>query len=180
MNNTLRILALVCVASVPLCADVDTGRPTSSTPYDRYMGPVRSVFGQFGGAVPSMDEVRSQLRTARRFRYYFNPAEPYTPQSPEVTESRKQGDCKAKSLWLASKMGDRKVRFVIGKAVPSSKLSHAWLLWSNGGTWYFLDPTMESDVVYAERVTGRKLIPQFSYTGSGTFSHPTYNEVLKK
>jgi hypothetical protein len=158
---------------------VDTGQP-SSTPYDRYMGPVRQVFGRFGGASPSVDEVRTQLRTARRFRYYFNAAEPYTPQMPEVTEARREGDCKAKSLWLASKMGDRSVRFVVGKTKPGAKMSHAWLLWSNGGTWLFLDPTMESDVLYAERLVGRKLIPQYSYSASSSYSHPTFSQFNSK
>ena len=69
----------------------------------------------------------------RRFRYYFNKAEPYIPQAPEVTEARQQGDCKAKSVWLASKMDDRNARYAMGKAKPGDKMSHAWLLWSNGG-----------------------------------------------
>ena len=127
-----------------------------------------------------MDEVRSQLRTARRFRYYFNPAQPYTPQTPEVTESRQEGDCKAKSLWLASKMKARGVRYAIGRAKPNADMSHAWLLWSNGGTWICLDPTLESDVLYADRLVGKKLITQYSYTGSGTYTHPTYSQYAGK
>ena len=174
------LLVLLAAGGAPLYAQVDTGRPTSGTPYDRYLSPVREVLGRGGGSAASIDEVRSELRTARRFRYYFNAAEPYTPQSPAVTESKQQGDCKAKSLWLASKMSDRSVRYVIGKAKPGDRVSHAWLLWPNGGTWLFLDPTMESDVVYADRVTGRKLVPQYSYGGSSAYSHPTYSEFVKQ
>ena len=179
MKLHLLLLSLL-VAGKSLLAQVDTGRPASGTPYDRYMGPVRQVFARSGSNSPSIDEVRSQLRTAKRFRYYFNAAEPYTPQAPEVTESRQQGDCKAKSLWLANKMGDRKARYVVGKAKPGDKVSHAWLLWSNGGTWLFLDPTLESDVVYADRVTGRKLISNYSYSGSSAYVHPTYNEFVEQ
>jgi len=165
---------------LPLLAEVDTGRPTSGTPYDRYLGPVRQVLGRAGGGASTVDEVRSQLRTARRFRYYYNPAEPYIPQSPEVTEARRQGDCKAKAVWLASKMGDRNVRYVIGKMQPSSRISHAWLLWSSGGIWLHLDPTNETDLLDAERIVGRKLIPQYSYGSSSTYSHPTYSELINK
>jgi hypothetical protein len=170
-------LFLVVMGSERLFAQVNLGRP-SGTPYDRYHGGVRQVLARGGGA-PSIDEVRAQLRTARRFRYYFNKAEPYVPQNPEVTEARRQGDCKAKSLWLADKMRDRNTRYVVGKAKPGDRLSHAWLLWSNGGTWLFLDPTLEFDVVSADRVAGRKLIMQYSFSGSGSYAHPN-NESDQK
>jgi hypothetical protein len=155
------------------------GRP-SGTPYDRYHGPVRQVLARSGSGAPSIDEVRAQLRTARRFRYYFNKAEPCVPQTPEVTEAKRQGDCKAKSLWLADKMRDRNTRYVVGKAKPGDRLSHAWLLWANGGTWLFLDPTMEFDVVYADRVAGRKLIMQYSYTASSSYAHPNSESDRKQ
>ena len=178
MKRILLLLSAFVALSLPLSAEVDTGRPTSGTPYDRYLGPVRQVLGRSGGA-PTVDEVRSQLRTARRFRYYYDKSEPYIPQAPEVTESRQQGDCKAKAVWLASKMGDPKARYVIGKMLPNSRISHAWLLWSNGGTWLHLDPTNETDLLDAERIVGRKLIPQYSYTSSSTYSHPTYEELTR-
>jgi hypothetical protein len=180
MKHPLRLLVLSFAVSFPAYADVDTGKQSSGTPYDSFMGPVRQVFGRFSGASPSIDEVRAQLRTARRFRYYFNAAEPFVPQAPEVTEARREGDCKAKSLWLANKLGDRSLRFVIGKTAPNARISHAWLLWSNGGAWLFLDPTMESDVLRADRLVGRKLIPQYSYTGSSSYVHPSYREYVKK
>jgi hypothetical protein len=179
MKTRLLLLSLLLAGSHALLAQVDTGRPAGGTPYDRYHGPVRQVFARCGGTSPTIDEVRAQLRTGRRFRYYFNAAEPYTPQAPEVTESRKQGDCKAKSLWLASKMGDRSARYAVGKAKPGDKMSHAWLMWPNGGTWLYLDPTMEMDVLYADRVTGRKLIVQYSFSGSGTYAHPTYGQYIR-
>ena len=172
-------LVVLLASSQTLFAEVDTGRPAGGTPYDRYLGPVRTVYARCGSASPSIDEVRSQLRAARRFRYYFNAAEPYTPQAPEITESKQQGDCKAKSLWLANKMLDRKARYVIGRAKPSDKVSHAWLLWSSGGTWLYLDPTLESDVVYADRVTGKKLLVQYSYAGSTSYTHPSYSQYAK-
>ena len=179
MKTFLLLLSLLVSGGPALLAEVDTGRPTSGTPYDRYLGPVRQVYARSGSNTPTLDEVRAQLRTARRFRYFFNKAEPYTPQDPEVTEAQQQGDCKAKSVWLASKMLDRNVRYVVGKAKPGAKMSHAWLLWSNGGEWLFLDPTMEYDVVYADRVTGRKLIVQYSWRGSSAYIHPSYSEYVK-
>src|SRR4051794_16416635 len=98
MKRFLLLLSTFVASSLSLLAEVDTGRPTSGTPYDRYLGTVRQVLGRSGGSASTVDEVRSQLRTARRFRYYYNPAEPYVAQTPEMTEAKRQGDCKAKSL----------------------------------------------------------------------------------
>ena len=149
-----------------LQAEVDTGRPCAVMLDDAYMGPMRQTYARLGDGSPSINDVRSQ-RTAHRFRYYFDAAQPYTPQLPEVTESRQQGDCKAKSLWLLSKMDTRGVRYVLGKATTRSRISHVWLLWSNGGTWIILDPTNTAEIVEADRVVGQKCIPKYSYSGRG-------------
>jgi hypothetical protein len=179
MKIKILLVSLLITSGPALLAEVDTGRPISGTPYDKYLGPFRTVYAKCGSDSPTVDEVRAQVRTARRFRYFYDAAQPYLPQAPEVTEARQQGDCKAKSVWLASKMLDRNARYVVGKAKPGDKMSHAWLLWSNGGEWLFLDPTMEYDVIYADRVTGRKLIVQYSYRGSSAYSHPSYSEYVK-
>ena len=170
MKHPLLIVLLVAGNSVWLRAQ-DAGTRTSGTPYDPYLGPVRQTYSLLSNSSPTIDEIRSQLRTARRFRYYFDAAQPYVPQLPAVTEAKRQGDCKAKSLWLISKMGDRNSRYVIGKAKPGDRLSHAWALWPDGGRWLVLDPTLQSDVVIAEQVRGRKWIPQYSYNGGGNYAH---------
>jgi hypothetical protein len=179
MKIQILLASILITSGHALLAEVDTGRPTGGTPYDKYLGPFRAVHAKSGSDSPAIDEVRSQIRTARRFRYFYDKAQPYIPQAPEVTEARQQGDCKAKSVWLASKMLDRNVRYVVGKAQPGNKMSHAWLLWSNGGEWLYLDPTMEYDVVYADKVTGRKLIVQYSWKGSSAYLHPSYSEYVK-
>ena len=153
--------------------------PPAAHRTDQFLGPYRQVHARSTSNSPTIDEVRAQIRTGRRFRYFFDPAQPYVPQAPEVTEARQQGDCKAKSVWLASKMLDRKVRYATGKAKPGDKLSHAWLLWSNGGQWLVLDPTMEYDVIYADRVIGKKNVVKYSYSGSTAYSHPSYGEYVR-
>jgi len=165
---------LFCGHSV--LAQLDLGQSVGGTPYDKYMGPMRQTYSGLSGGPPSVDEVRGHLRTARRFQYYFDKAQPYTPQSPEVTESRQQGDCKAKTLWMIKKMGDRSARYVIGRATNESKMSHAWLLWQNGGDWVFLDPTFTTEIIQADRVAGKKLFPQYSYRGGTCYNHPSYRK----
>ena len=76
------ILPIILIAtSVLLRAEVDTGRPCGGTPYDAYMGPMRQTYARLGDGSPSINDVRSQLRTAYRFRYYFDASQPYTPQT---------------------------------------------------------------------------------------------------
>lgn len=158
--------------------EADLGHPCARTPYDGHFQVVREVFAHFKGQSPSVSEVRSLLLTARRFQYFFNWDKPFDPQPPEVTESRQEGDCKAKSLWLASKMGDRSTRYVVGMGSTSSKMAHCWLLWANDGRWLALDPTLESDVLYADRIVGRKLFARFSYTANSQFVHPTFYDYF--
>ena len=176
MRALLVLFSLVFVASQSLLAQLDLGQSVGGTPYDKYLGPVRQTYGSLSGGPPSLDEVRAHLRTARRFQYYFDNAQPYTPQSPEVTESRQQGDCKAKSLWMIKKLGDRQARYVIGRATNESKMSHAWLLWQNGGEWVFLDPTFTTEIIQADRVAGKKLFPQYSYRGGSCYNHPSFRK----
>lgn len=152
-------------------SDASEGSVVSHTPYDPYLEPVRKTFARLRGSQPTIDEVRANLRTARRFHYYFDKSNPYRPIEPEITEATHQGDCKAKSLWLAWKMDDRRIRFAIGKAQPGSQILHAWLLWKDGNKWYALDPTKESDVLSLERIAGRKLLPKYSYSISSKYAH---------
>jgi hypothetical protein len=178
MRITFLSLLLVLSCCTTVRAQVDLGQPVSNTPYDSYLGPVRRTYLTLPGGPCSIDEARANLRTAKRFRYYFDKATPYTPQMPDITEAKREGDCKAKTLWLISKMGDRRGRYVIGKTTPRSPIAHAWLLWPSSGTWYILDPTNESEMYTADRVVGRKWFMRYSYIGSTAYRHPTYSQYV--
>lgn len=149
---------------------VDLGSPCGSTPYDPYLSPLWSVLRRLNGKKAGIDDVRSYVRTARGFRYFMN--DPYVPQTPEQTESSRAGDCKAKSLWVTSKMDDSSVRFVMGKARRVSNMSHAWLLWSGPEGWLILDPTNFSSPIDPDRLSENEFIPIYSYTKGGKYTHP--------
>src|SRR3954453_9450581 len=110
----LSALAFCALSPQPVQAQLDLGSPTSRTPYDQYLGPMWSVFGRLSGKA-DMATAAQLVRQGRAFRYSFNKAQPYVPQSPEDTEATMCGDCKAKSLWVAAKLNDRNVRYVVGK-----------------------------------------------------------------
>jgi len=117
-----------------------------------------------------LDTATKLLRQGRAFRYEFDAAQPYVPQAPEKTEATKSGDCKAKSLWLASKMNDRGVRFVIGKAKGHTS-SHAWLIWNGPEGWTILDATLYNSPLYPARLSRDQFVPVFSYSPSSRYSH---------
>jgi len=153
------------------CAAIDLGTPAGYTPYDRYMSPVRQVFGTLHGQTTDLKRVQNLLRIGRSFRYSFT--DPYVAASPAVTERTRRGDCKAKSLWLVDQLGDANVRYVIGKARATSKISHAWVMWNDGSSWWILDPTNASRPIAAARVANNEYIPFYSWSRNGSYRHAT-------
>lgn len=168
MNLTLALVSLLALPLVSSAA-VDHGRPADRTPYDPYMQPVRRVLQKTGAKASSPAAVAELMKTAFGFRYSHRTA--YTAQNPEVTEQRAAGDCKDKALWLCHKMGDRSVRFVIGKSHSESKVNHAWLTWKSQGTTWILDPTNSAAPVPADAITDGDYQPLYSYSRGGKFEH---------
>ena len=159
------------MSPVLAAASLDLGTPISRTPYDVYLGPMYAVLQHLGSGQPPLPVVEQLVREGRSFRYIYKTEQPYVPQTPEVTETTKAGDCKAKSLWLASKMDTRKVRFVIGKAKLQSNMSHAWIIWESPEGWLILDATNYSRPLAPDRLSPAEFIPTFSYSSSGRFAH---------
>jgi transglutaminase-like putative cysteine protease len=147
----------------------DLGQPTSSTPYDKYFGRIREILSELGSNQPSLELVQELVKTGRGFRYVMK--NPYVPQTPAETEATRAGDCKAKSLWVAAKMDDRKVHFVVGRIKSVSGMSHAWLLWKGPAGWMVLDATMYSRPLDVARLGPSEFTPLYSYTAGGKFVH---------
>jgi hypothetical protein len=158
---------LLVAANAP--AAFDLGTSASSTPYEPYMRPVKQVLGGLNGEKASMDKVKQLLKVGYGFRYSFT--EPYTAALPAVTAKTKSGDCKAKSLWLVDQMGDRHVRYVIGKARSTSKISHAWVMWNDGQRWWILDPTNTARPIAADSTGSNEYIPLYSYDTAHAYRH---------
>jgi hypothetical protein len=170
---TLPLLVIVFgVLAFPIHAhaQLDLGSPTSRTPYDAYMGPMWTVLRQLNGKA-DMETVKRYVRQGRGFHYSYNKKQPYMPQTPEETEAQQAGDCKAKSLWLASKMDDPGVRFVVGKAKLGQDLSHAWLIWNGPEGWMILDATLYSAPLSAARIRSNEFVPIYSYAPGGKYAH---------
>lgn len=167
MKSILALITLLTVQAAAL-AGVDFGSP-SSTPYDRYLGPVREVLGTLSKEKPTMQRVQTLMSQGRSFRYHMD--NPYVPAAPALTAKNREGDCKDKALWLCEQLNDASVRFVIGKATRNARMSHAWVMWENEGRYWILDCTLKSAPIAADTLSAGTYIPQFSYAKNGSFRH---------
>ena len=160
---------LTLLSSVFAAEAVDLGNQSSSTPYDKYLGPVRTVLSSLEGQKASMDQVKVLMKKGRSFRYHMD--NPYVPSMPDVTAKEREGDCKDKALWLCDQLNDSSVRFVIGKTSPRARMSHAWVMWQNEGRWWILDCTLKSAPIAADSLPSDAYIPLYSYAKNGRYRH---------
>jgi hypothetical protein len=163
----MEMRTLWCVASLVFFGVAKPSSGSVTGPYppgkdDLYARPIRLVLETLPGERPSMERVRHLLETVHGFRYTF--ADPYRAALPDVTDRILSGDCKAKSLWLIDRMGDRHVRYVIGKIHRSSELHHAWVQWHDGSRWWILDPTNTSTPIAAEMASPEQYVALYSYS----------------
>lgn len=176
MKKTLLTAALLLLAKFATAyAAVDLGTNTDHTPYDRFLAPVKEVFGTMHGEGASMDKVQAAMRQGRAFRYAHT--EPYVPAMPQETASRHVGDCKDKALWLMDQLQDPSARFVIGKMTRGAKLSHAWVMWQHDNQWWILDCTMLSKPISADKISSNEYVPLYSYSRNGAFRHSDKTNV---
>jgi hypothetical protein len=143
--------------------------PTSFTPYDRYLGTVKSVIARLDERDASMVTACQLVQECRSFRYKVTDL--YRADPPAVTEARREGDCKSKALWVYDHLGDPAAYYVIGKLVQRSRTSHAWVYWRNNGRWWILDPTIRSAPIAVDTVSPTRYVPYYSYSRAGAFRH---------
>lgn len=144
-------------------------QPTTLTPYDRYVGTVRAVFGRIESREPGMLEACELMKVANSFRY--EAGDPYRASLPEVTATTRTGDCKAKALWIYERLGDPAALYVIGKISKDAKNNHAWLYWRCEERWWILDPTNRSEPIAADTVSHDRYLPHYSFGKGGAFRH---------
>ena len=152
-------------------------QPTSFTPYDRYLGTVRSVIAELDARNADMRLACDLMRLGHGFRY--TSAEPYRAALPSRTAAGRAGDCKAKALWLYDRLGDPAALYVIGKLERGSQSSHAWVYWRNQERWWILDPTSRGVPIAADSVSSRRYVPYYSFGKSGAFRHPATSLTLQ-
>lgn len=116
-----------------------------------------------------MAETCHLMKIGHSFEYVTR--DPYRPDPPKLTETKRAGDCKSKALWLYDSLADAGALFVIGKIEKNARNSHAWVYWRNGGRWWILDCTERTDLIAADSVSSSRYVPYYSFGKSGSYRH---------
>jgi hypothetical protein len=141
----------------------------SETPYDAYMEGVHETLSRLQNRKPGIQEITKWMEIGYRFRYQSGNL--YSPKLPARTESSRSGDCKDKALWLAEKLNDRSIRYVIGRLHRETEENHAWLEWQGADGRWILDCTKSAVPFLVADGKSRQFVPLFSYTADGTYAN---------
>ena len=167
---TLAGLILFCLSCLSAFAQSNY-ISVSSTPYDRQMTRIRPILASPARHKEkniSVALVNHWIGDLRAIPYGFS----MDWKTPEEVQSGMFADCKGKAVALYNAMrsrGARDVRLVIGKRLPTSRKTHAWLEWSTAGDTYVLDPTINWAACRADRLGRSAYIPLYAYAGGQKF-----------
>jgi predicted transglutaminase-like cysteine proteinase len=69
---------------------------------------------------------------------------------------------------------------VIGKRAPTSRTTHAWLVWETSEGEFVLDPTFNWVACRSETIDTRSYQPLYAYTGSKKFRAAAGSALVAK
>jgi predicted transglutaminase-like cysteine proteinase len=161
------LVGIVCLACLP-CFASTLFLPTESTPYDRQMSRIRPVLlaGKNASANDvSLATVNQWMGDLRGIPYGYH----MEWKTPAEVQSGEPADCKGKAVALYERMqarGATNVRLVIGKRAPTSRVTHAWLVWETSSGEFVLDPTFNWMACRSETIRKGSYLPYFAYGGT--------------
>ncbi|CAN5556891.1 hypothetical protein BH18VER1_BH18VER1_03940 [soil metagenome] len=171
MKKALLLLTAVLGLSSVNCFADALLLTVNATPYDRQMDRIRPILttethGSSDSA--SLAVVNHWMSDLRDIPYGYQ----LIWKTPSEVESRDPADCKGKAVALYQRMranGASNVRLVIGKRAPTSRMTHAWLVWETNNGSYVLDPTFNYSATRAEKVGRKSYVPLYAYAGTKKF-----------
>lgn len=166
--------AVICLSTASCFASALL-LPVDSTPYDRQMNRIRPVLlakGANSGHDLPLAVVNQWMGDLRDIPYAYH----MEWKTPSEVGSGAPADCKGKAVALYERMqssGAKNVRLVIGKRAPTSRMTHAWLVWETARGTYVLDPTFHWAACRAEDVDAGSYVPLYVYAGSRKYRSAT-------
>ena len=162
--------ATICLSLVSCFASSSIFVPVQSSPYDRQMTRILPALlaKSSTGQELSLSLVNSWMGDLRGIPYHYDPEW----KTPDEVQSNQAADCKGKAVALYQRMqrnGARNVRLVIGKRTPTSRLTHAWLIWESNGDTFVLDPTFNWMACRPEQLGERSYLALYAYSGEKKF-----------
>ena len=174
-------LTLFCLSCLSIFAQ-STYISVNSTPYDRQMARIRPILASAAGHREqnlSFALVNHWIGDLRAIPYGFS----MEWKTPEEVQTGAFADCKGKAVALYNAMhsrGAQNVRLVIGKRLPTSRKTHAWLEWSTTSGTYVLDPTINWAACRADRLGRSSYIPLYAYADGQKFRAATTSMLYAK
>jgi predicted transglutaminase-like cysteine proteinase len=162
----LLAVAILCLLFAIPCFAQPVLLSVPNTPYDRQMSRIQPALTSQPEARESvsLNLVNHWIKGLREIPYGFS-NEWKTPQEVETAPA---ADCKGKAVALYQKMlehGARNIRLVIGRRLPTSTKTHAWLEWQTHGGTYVLDPTINWAAYRTEELASNSYQPLYAYAG---------------
>lgn len=143
----------------------------AATPYDRQMTRVQPVLNS---APPgenesvSLDIVNRWMSDLRGIPYGYS----MQWRTPGEVARDPVADCKGKAVALYQQMrahGARNIRLVIGKRAPTSRVTHAWVEWTDDSRTYVLDPTFNRIACSATELPNSSYVGYYAFDGTRKF-----------
>jgi len=182
LRKIFTLIATVACLSTASCFASSLFLPVDSTPYDRQMNRIRpvltSVKSTSAARHVSLSTVNQWMEDLRDIPYGYH----MEWKTPSEVESREPSDCKGKAVALYQRMhacGATNVRLVIGKRAPTSRMTHAWLVWETVGGTYVLDPTFNWMASNSEQISESAYVPLYAYTGRTKYKAAVTNLYAK-
>ncbi len=172
--------AIICLSTASSFASA-IFLSVDSTPYDRQMSRIRPILvsrsAEAEGDV-SLSVVNQWIGDLREIPYGYH----MEWRTPAEVETGAPADCKGKALALYQRMqarGAKNLRLVIGMRAPTSRVTHAWLIWETKHGNYVLDPTFNFMAFRAEQLNENSYVPLYAYSGGRKFRAAT-NQLYAK
>ena len=175
------LIGVVCLANVSAFAS-SLFLPVDATPYDRQMSRIRPVLVASKASTRSqvsLSTVNQWMEDLRGIPYGYH----LEWKTPAEVQSGAPADCKGKAVALYERMqarGASNVRLVIGKRAPTSRTTHAWLVWETGEGEFVLDPTFNWMACRSESLDDRSYQPLYAYAGSKKFRAAAASALVAK
>jgi hypothetical protein len=182
LKKLLALAATLVCLSTASCFASSVFLSVDSTPYDRQMSRIRPILvstSNSAGHNVSVSVVNHWMEDLREIPYGYQ----MEWKTPLEVESRRPADCKGKAVALYHRMqasGAKNVRLVIGKRAPTSRMTHAWLVWETDGATYVLDPTFNWMARRSETIGSRSYVPLYAYVGSKRYRAASTEALLAK
>lgn len=178
----LVVLFAVLALSALSCLAESTLFSVAATPYDRQMARVQPALTSNAAAQKdslSLEAVNRWMSDLREIPYGYS----MQWRTPSEVAHDPSADCKGKAVSLYERMrehGAHNLRLVIGKRAPTSRVTHAWLEWTDGPRTYVLDPTFNWSACPASNIRSSSYVAYYAYDGARRFRAASGGDLYAK